>query len=79
VHLCPASIGGDWDWLRRGFSGEAQDGQKSPAHKCTRWPNLFAKMRTRQVGPVGELVSQAVRDRNVKLQAVLPRIRVALP
>jgi len=36
VHLCPASIiGGDWDWLR-GFSGEAQDGQKGPACECTR-------------------------------------------
>ena len=79
VYLCPASIGGDWDWLRRGFSGEAQDGQKSPAHKCTRWPNLFAKMRTRQVGPVGEFVSQAVRDSNVELQAVLLQVRVALP
>jgi len=36
VHLCPASIGRDWDWLRRGFSGEAQDSQKSPVHECTR-------------------------------------------
>jgi len=36
VHLCPASIGGDWDWLWRGFSGEAQDGQKGPACECTR-------------------------------------------
>jgi hypothetical protein len=26
VHLCPARIGGDWDWMRSGFSGEAQDG-----------------------------------------------------
>jgi len=36
VHLCPARIGGDWDWMRSGFSGEAQDGQKGPACECTR-------------------------------------------
>jgi hypothetical protein len=50
--------------------------------KCLRLRGVaksFAKMRTRQVGLVGEFVSQAVRDRNVKLQAVLPQIRVALP
>jgi len=31
------------------------------------------------VGPVGEFVSQAVRDSNVELQAVLLQVRVALP
>ena len=30
VHLCLANIGGDWDWARRGYSGEALDGQKGP-------------------------------------------------
>jgi len=42
-------------------------------------PNFLAKMRTRQVGPVGEFISQAVRDSNVELQAVLLQVRVALP
>jgi len=42
-------------------------------------PNLFVKMRTRQVGPAGEFVSQAVRDTNVELQAVLLQVRVELP
>ena len=64
VHLCPASIGGDWDWLRRGFSGEAQDGQRSPVHKCRAEAVL---------GPgVSRFLKRVARDNRVQKKKCCP-------